>query len=161
MQWLTALDSNIGFDLCEWSRAVTLQDVVVVLENMSSVNNIVGGKIWHLKYIIDKVHDKDRVGICIDTCHLFSSGQALVQHRIPGRCPTFSVVVSHKKTCDAQIVLCQTIWTWESSKQSKIAFDLRFFPAALYKLQQLRAQVIMEGENWRLKRVFHIWGRHQ
>lgn len=48
----------------------------MVLENMSSVGNIVGGKMWHLKYVIDRVKDKSRIGFCIDTCHLFSSGNA-------------------------------------------------------------------------------------
>lgn len=48
--------------------------VTVVLENMSSVGNIVGGRPWHLRYIIDRVEDKSRIGFCIDTCHLFSSG---------------------------------------------------------------------------------------
>lgn len=50
------------------------QGVTVVLENMSSVGNIVGGRLWHLRYIIDRVVDKSRIGFCIDTCHLFSSG---------------------------------------------------------------------------------------
>ena len=52
------------------------QGVTIVLENMSSVGNIVGGKMWHLKYVIDRVEDKSRIGICIDTCHLFSSGDS-------------------------------------------------------------------------------------
>ena len=46
----------------------------MVLENMASVGNIVGGRLWHLRYIIDRVTDKSRIGFCIDTCHLFSSG---------------------------------------------------------------------------------------
>ena len=53
-----------------------LQGVTVVLENMASVGNIVGGRLWHLRYIIDRVEDKSRIGFCIDTCHLFSSGGA-------------------------------------------------------------------------------------
>jgi deoxyribonuclease-4 len=28
----------------------------------------------NLAYIIDKVEDKSRIGVCIDTCHLFVSG---------------------------------------------------------------------------------------
>src|SRR5574344_761332 len=32
----------------------------------------------HLKHIIDKVEDKSRVGICIDTCHTYSAGYDLV-----------------------------------------------------------------------------------
>lgn len=28
----------------------------------------------HLAYIIDKIEDKSRVGVCIDTCHMFTAG---------------------------------------------------------------------------------------
>ena len=33
-----------------------------------------GYKFEHLAYIIDKVEDKSRVGVCIDTCHMFTAG---------------------------------------------------------------------------------------
>jgi deoxyribonuclease-4 len=33
-----------------------------------------GHKFEQLRFIIDKVNDKSRVGICIDTCHAFTSG---------------------------------------------------------------------------------------
>ena len=33
-----------------------------------------GYKWEHLAYIIDKVEDKSRVGVCIDTCHMFAAG---------------------------------------------------------------------------------------
>ena len=63
-----------------------MQGVTVVLENMSSVGNIVGGRPWHLRYIIDRVEDKSRIGFCIDTCHLFSSGlYHLLVHNPPAQ----------------------------------------------------------------------------
>jgi deoxyribonuclease-4 len=34
--------------------------------------------LWHLKYIIDRVEDKSRVGVCIDTCHFYSAGYDIV-----------------------------------------------------------------------------------
>ena len=36
-----------------------------------------GFRFEHLAYIIDKVEDKSRVGICIDTCHAFTAGYDL------------------------------------------------------------------------------------
>ena len=34
----------------------------------------VGGKFEELRGIIEKVHDKSRVGVCLDTCHAFAAG---------------------------------------------------------------------------------------
>ena len=48
-----------------------------------------GHKFEQLKFMIDKVEDKSRVGICIDTCHAYTSGYDL---RIPeGFRETFSL----------------------------------------------------------------------
>lgn len=48
--------------------------VIVVVENMSGQGNIVGSKFEELASIIDLVKDKTRIGICLDTCHLFAAG---------------------------------------------------------------------------------------
>jgi len=47
---------------------------VLLIENMAGQGNQVGYKLSHLKNIIDLTKNKDRVGICIDTCHAFASG---------------------------------------------------------------------------------------
>ncbi|CAN9508973.1 unnamed protein product [Ophioblennius macclurei] len=52
-------------------------DVVTVLENMSGQGSTVGGKFSELKFIIDKVRDQSRVGVCLDTCHAFAAGHDL------------------------------------------------------------------------------------
>mgnify|MGYP000896892866 FL=1 len=51
--------------------------VIAVIENTSGQGSNLGFKFEHLKYIIDLVHDKARVGICIDTCHAFTAGYDL------------------------------------------------------------------------------------
>ncbi|KAK7036029.1 AP-endonuc-2 domain-containing protein [Favolaschia claudopus] len=51
--------------------------VVTVLENMAGAGNIIGGEFTHLAKIIEKVHDKKRVGVCLDTCHMFAAGYDL------------------------------------------------------------------------------------
>ena len=37
----------------------------------------VGGKFEELRGIIDRVEDKSRVGVCLDTCHAFAAGYDL------------------------------------------------------------------------------------
>jgi len=48
--------------------------VKAVIENTAGQGTNLGYKFEHLAYIIDKVEDKSRVGVCIDTCHLFTAG---------------------------------------------------------------------------------------
>jgi deoxyribonuclease-4 len=48
--------------------------VTAVIENTSGQGTNLGYTFEQIKAIIDKVEDKSRVGICIDTCHAFTSG---------------------------------------------------------------------------------------
>ena len=51
--------------------------VTAVIENTAGQGSNIGFKFEHLAYIIDKVEDKSRIGICIDTCHTFTAGYPL------------------------------------------------------------------------------------
>ncbi|MCC8088397.1 MAG: deoxyribonuclease IV [Rikenellaceae bacterium] len=51
--------------------------VTAVIENTAGQGSNLGYKFEHLKYIIDRVEDKSRVGVCLDTCHLAASGYYL------------------------------------------------------------------------------------
>jgi len=48
--------------------------VIAVLENTAGQGSNLGWRFEHLAYIIDKVQDKSRIGVCIDTCHMFTAG---------------------------------------------------------------------------------------
>ncbi|MDR1057029.1 MAG: deoxyribonuclease IV [Coxiellaceae bacterium] len=48
--------------------------VTLVIENTAGQGSNLGYKFEHLAYLIDKINDKSRIGVCIDTCHLFASG---------------------------------------------------------------------------------------
>ncbi len=50
------------------------QKIIVVLENTAGEGTNVGYRFEHLRDIMDKVKDKSRIGVCLDTCHLFASG---------------------------------------------------------------------------------------
>lgn len=51
--------------------------VTAVIENTAGQGTNVGYQFDHLSTIIKKVNDKRRVGVCIDTCHAFTSGYNL------------------------------------------------------------------------------------
>jgi len=48
--------------------------VSLVLENTAGQGSNLGWRFEHLAQIIDKIEDKSRVGVCIDTCHMFTAG---------------------------------------------------------------------------------------
>lgn len=52
--------------------------VTAVIENTAGQGTNLGYKFEHLKYIIDRVEDKSRVGVCLDTCHTYTAGYDIV-----------------------------------------------------------------------------------
>ncbi|MGR5293929.1 deoxyribonuclease IV [Vibrio mediterranei] len=52
-------------------------DVIAVIENTAGQGTNLGWRFEHLAHIIDKVEDKSRVGVCLDTCHTFTAGYDL------------------------------------------------------------------------------------
>ena len=53
------------------------EGITAVLENTAGQGSNLGFKFEHLAYIIDRVEDKSRVGVCLDTCHSFAAGYDL------------------------------------------------------------------------------------
>ena len=49
-----------------------------VIENTAGQGSNVGNEFWQLKHIIDRVEDKSRVGVCLDTCHTYTAGYDIV-----------------------------------------------------------------------------------
>lgn len=51
--------------------------VKAVIENTAGQGSNLGFSFEQIAHIIDKVEDKSRVGVCIDTCHAFAAGYDL------------------------------------------------------------------------------------
>ncbi len=52
--------------------------VTAVLENVAGQGSNLGHSFEQLAHIINKIEDKSRIGVCIDTCHAYSAGFDLV-----------------------------------------------------------------------------------
>lgn len=68
---LENISNSINFIIANTS------DVKLVIENTSGQGSNLGYKLEHLAYLIDKTQNKQRVGVCIDTCHFFAGGYDL------------------------------------------------------------------------------------
>uniref|UniRef100_A0A3B0MAC1 Probable endonuclease 4 n=1 Tax=Arsenophonus endosymbiont of Trialeurodes vaporariorum TaxID=235567 RepID=A0A3B0MAC1_9GAMM len=53
------------------------KNVIAVIENTAGKGSNLGFKFEHLAAIIEDIEDKQRVGICLDTCHAFAAGYDL------------------------------------------------------------------------------------
>lgn len=62
--------------------------VTAVIENTAGQGTNMGHKFEQIRFMIDRVEDKSRVGVCIDTCHAFTSGYDIKSHH--GFSETFS-----------------------------------------------------------------------
>lgn len=56
------------------------QTTVVLLETMSGKGSEVGRTFEELRAIIDRVELSDKLGVCMDTCHVWDGGYDIVNH---------------------------------------------------------------------------------
>ena len=66
---------NIALNMNKAIKAT--KTVKLVIENTAGQGSNMGYRFEHLAYLIDKVEDKSRVGVCLDTCHTFTAGYDL------------------------------------------------------------------------------------
>lgn len=74
------IEEDRCLDLIAESINITLDKtsgVTAVLESTAGQGSNLGHRFEHLAHIIDKIEDKTRVGVCIDTCHTYSAGYDL------------------------------------------------------------------------------------
>lgn len=74
---------EIGIDfIAEMLNEILTKDqtTIVLLETMSGKGSEVGRNFEELKAIIDKVKLKDKLGVCLDTCHIWDGGYDVVNN---------------------------------------------------------------------------------
>ena len=59
-----------------WSDCQT----TILLENMAGKGSEIGGSFEELQSIIDRIEYKEKVGVCLDTCHIWDGGYDIVNH---------------------------------------------------------------------------------
>lgn len=56
------------------------QTTTVLLETMSGKGSEIGRNFEEIKAIIDKTHLSEKVGVCLDTCHVYDAGYDIVEN---------------------------------------------------------------------------------
>ena len=71
------IDSNIALDNIVNALNIVLNNtlnVEVLLETMAGKGTELGKNLNEIKYIFDHINNKNKIGICLDTCHLNDAG---------------------------------------------------------------------------------------
>jgi len=66
--------SRIAEQINKLLEALKNSKIKILLETVAGQGHNLGRKFHHLNYIIERVHDKSRIGVCFDTCHAYASG---------------------------------------------------------------------------------------
>ncbi|MDE7413732.1 MAG: deoxyribonuclease IV [Muribaculaceae bacterium] len=77
---LNQMEEDKCLDLIAESLNIILdqtQGVTAVIESTAGQGSNLGHRFEHIAHIIDKVEDKSRIGVCVDTCHSYSAGYDL------------------------------------------------------------------------------------
>jgi len=78
-------------------EATAHSNVKLVIENTAGQGSNLGYRFEHLAHLVERVKDKSRVGVCLDTCHTFTSGYDLrTREAYDGTMELFERVVGFK-----------------------------------------------------------------
>lgn len=72
------------------------QTTMVLLETMAGKGTEIGRNFGELKQIMDGVNLKDKLGICLDTCHVYDAGYDIV-HDLEGVLDEFDQIIGLNK----------------------------------------------------------------
>jgi len=72
---------EVGFEriinACNAALSKVNNNVMLLLENTAGTKNSMGSSFEDIRYMIDSIAARERVGICFDTCHGFAAGYDL------------------------------------------------------------------------------------
>ena len=71
------IDEGISNIITGLNMILDNSDVTILLETMAGKGTEIGSNFNEIKKIINGVHNKERVGVCMDTCHMNDAGYDL------------------------------------------------------------------------------------
>lgn len=75
------IDFGINKIIAALNEALTgNENITVLLETMSGKGTEIGFEFEQIKRIIDGVEHNEKLGVCLDTCHIFSAGYDIVNN---------------------------------------------------------------------------------
>ncbi|MDG7010364.1 MAG: deoxyribonuclease IV [Nitrososphaerota archaeon] len=83
---------------CDEALAGSDGETTILLENMAGQKNCVGARFEEIREILYKTTERSRVGVCLDSCHLFAAGFDLRnEEAVEGTMELFNEIVGLEK----------------------------------------------------------------
>ncbi len=83
---------------CDEALAGSAGKTEILLENMAGQKNCVGARFEEIREILYKTTERSRVGVCLDSCHLFAAGFDLRnEEAVEGTMELFNEIVGLEK----------------------------------------------------------------
>ncbi|MDG6954523.1 MAG: deoxyribonuclease IV [Nitrososphaerota archaeon] len=83
---------------CDEALAGSEGKTEILLENMAGQKNCVGARFEEIRGILDKTTERSRVGVCLDSCHLFAAGFDLRnEEAVGGTMELFNEIVGFER----------------------------------------------------------------
>lgn len=74
------------------------QTTMILLETMSGKGSEVGSRFQEIRAIIDRVELHDKLGVCLDTCHVYDAGYDIVND-LDGVLAEFDQIIGLERLC--------------------------------------------------------------
>lgn len=62
---------------CNLALESANNDVGLLLENSAGAEDMIGSRFEELRLVLDQIEPRRRIGVCLDTCHVFAAGYDL------------------------------------------------------------------------------------
>ncbi|MGE5454257.1 MAG: deoxyribonuclease IV [Methylocystaceae bacterium] len=95
------------------------QTTIVLLETMAGKGSEVGSKFSELKQIIDRVELADKIGVCLDTCHVYDAGYDIVND-LDGVLAEFDQVIGLSRLRAIHLNDSKNVFTSHKDRHEKI-----------------------------------------
>lgn len=125
------------------------QTTTVLLETMAGKGSEVGGKFEELKRIIDNIELKEKIGVCLDTCHVYDAGYDIVGN-LNGVIEEFDKVIGLKYLCALHINDSKNPFSSHKDRHEKIgtgSLGLDFFKELINNEALKNLPMILETPN--------------
>ena len=76
---------RLAKSLKEVIHATSMMRVRILLETMAGQGSILGSSLDELQFVLDRIGYTEKLGVCLDTCHLFAAGHELRTEEAYGR----------------------------------------------------------------------------
>jgi deoxyribonuclease-4 len=150
-------DSNKGLEkVAESINKINFKEIKktkLILETMVGRGGVLGKSFQELRKVYDLINEKDRIGFCIDTCHVFAEGLYDLRQikEIDRMFEDFDKIIGLDKLVLIHFNDSETEFCSKQDRHARIGFgeifrDIKVAQYFMKKLEELKINSVLETE---------------